>query len=167
MLNLENEQDHITLDAEFLKKLNDALEAVMMGEGVEYDADVTLFLVDDEEIRRINREYRSIDGPTDVLSFPVIRYEEGRVFSESYDEANLTDDMFLGDSLLLGDIFLSGERARSQSLEYGHSLLREVVFLFVHSLLHLLGYDHLKEEDRLRMEAKQGHYMSEIGVERD
>ena len=167
MLNMENEQDHIKLDAVLLKKLNEALESVTVGEGVEYDADVTLFLVDDGEIRRINLEYRSIDAPTDVLSFPVIRYEEGNIFSESYDEANLTDDMFLGDSLLLGDIFLSGERAQAQSLEYGHSLLREVVFLFVHSLLHLLGYDHMTEEDRLRMEARQEHYMTEIGVERD
>lgn len=166
MLNLENEQDCIQVDTVLLKKLNDALESVTLGEGVEYDADVTLFLVDDEEIHRINREYRSIDKPTDVLSFPVIQYQEGKVFSESYDEANLTDDMFLGDSLLLGDIFLSGERAIAQSSEYGHSLLREVVFLFVHSLLHLLGFDHMTEEDRLRMEAKQNEYMTEIGVER-
>ncbi len=166
MLNLENEQDQIALEAVLVKKLNDALEAVTVGEGVEYDADVTLFLVDDREIQRINEEYRGIAQPTDVLSFPVIQYEAGRVFADSYDEATLTDDMFLGDSLLLGDIFLSGERAMAQSEEYGHSLLREVVFLFVHSLLHLVGYDHMTEADRLLMERKQDQYMTEIGVER-
>lgn len=167
MLNLENEQDQITVDALLLKKLNEALEAVTSGEGVEYDADVTLFLVNDEEIRSINAEYRQIDAPTDVLSFPIIQYEAGLVFSDSFDEASLTDDMFLADSLLLGDIFLSGERAVEQSIEYGHSLLREVVFLFVHSLLHLLGYDHMTEQDRRRMTAKEEYYMRSIGVERD
>lgn len=166
MLNLENGQTALTADDTMVCKLEEALDVVTEGEGVEYEPEVSLYLVDDEAIRAINHEHRGIDAPTDVLSFPVLIFEPGKVFSQSYTEANLRDEMFLDDRLLLGDILISGERAVSQAAEYGHSELRETVFLFVHSLLHLLGYDHLEETDRERMVSREQHYMSLIGVDR-
>lgn len=166
MLNLENNQSKVTLEETLEEKLLVALDEVMSGEGVEYEAEVSLYFIDDEAIRAINREYRNLDRATDVLSFPVLPYEEGRVFSEMYNEATLRDDMFLGDNLILGDVMISLERAKAQSLEYGHSLEREILFLFVHSLLHLLGYDHMDPAQKIRMNEKEEYYMSKMGVNR-
>lgn len=166
MLNLENGQEALRTDEEMIRKLEDALDAVTEGEGVEYEAEVSLYLVNDEAIRAVNQEHRGIDAPTDVLSFPFLAYQPGRIFSQTYDESTLRDEMFLEDRLLLGDILISGERAVSQAKEYGHSELRETVFLFVHSLLHLLGYDHMDEASREKMVEKEEHYMTRIGVNR-
>lgn len=166
MLNLENNQSKVDIEDQLEEKLLEALEEVMTGEGVEYDPEVSLYFVDDEGIQEINLEYRNLDSATDVLSFPALPYEEGMVFCEAYDESNLTDDMFLGDSLLMGDVMISAERAKVQSLEYGHSLEREITFLFVHSLLHLLGYDHMNPSEKERMNEKERYYMSKIGVNR-
>lgn len=166
MLNLENNQSLVEIGAQLEEKLREALEEVMAGEGVEYEPEVSLYFTDDEAIRGINLEYRDLDEATDVLSFPVLSFEAGRVFCESYDESSLRDDMFLGDSLLLGDVIISLERAQAQSLEYGHSLEREIIFLFVHSLLHLLGYDHMAKADKERMNQREEFYMSKIGVNR-
>ena len=166
MLNLENNQSLVALEEQLEEKLREALDEVISGEGVEYEPEVSLYFTDDEGIRGINLEYRNLDSATDVLSFPVLSFEEGKVFSESYDENNLRDEMFLGDSLLLGDVIISLERAQAQSLEYGHALEREIVFLFVHSLLHLLGYDHMAPFDKKRMTEKEKFYMSKIGVNR-
>ena len=101
-----------------------------------YVTDVTI--IDDEEIHKINREYRNVDRPTDVISF---------AFYDDENEANI-----LGDSpKSLGQILISYERAEAQAKEYGHSLKREMSFLFVHGLLHLLGYDHMTKEDETKM----------------
>lgn len=166
MLNLENNQTLIPLDPQLDEKLEEALDVVASGEGVEYEPEVSLYFVDDPGIRDINLEFRDLDSPTDVLSFPALAYAPGRVFSESYSEAQLTDDLFLGDNLLLGDVVISLERAQRQAVEYGHSLEREILFLFVHSLLHLLGYDHMELTDRERMTDRERYYMTRIGVER-
>ena len=107
MLNLENNQSQVTLEETLEGKLLVALDEVMTGEGVEYEPEVSLYFIDDEAIRAINREYRNLDLATDVLSFPVLPYEADRVFSEMYNEATLRDDMFLGDSLILGDVMIS------------------------------------------------------------
>lgn len=166
MLNFENNQTSMELDSTLLIKLEEALELVSEGEGVEYEPEVSLYLVSDDEIREINRTYRSKDVVTDVLSFPSLDYGRGEVFSEFYSESNLLDYMFIDDRLLLGDVMIAISRAMDQSIEFGHSLQREIVFLFVHSLLHLLGYDHMDEGDRERMVAQERHYMGLLGVER-
>ena len=102
----------------------------------EYITDVTI--VDNKAIHEINREYRKVDRPTDVISF---------AFYDDENEANI-----LGDSpKSLGQILISYERAEAQAKEYGHSLKREMSFLFVHGLLHLLGYDHMTKEDETKM----------------
>lgn len=164
MLNIENMLDKVELDENTIEKLKEALEKVTLGEGIEYDSEVNLYIVDDIEMAEINKEQRDKDGTTDVLSFPLIAYKEGKTFKESYNEENLRDEMFLEDSLLLGDVVISYDRVISQSEEYGHSMLRELIFLFVHSILHLLGYDHMNEEERIKMREKEDHYMQILGI---
>lgn len=166
MLNLENNQSQVLIEATLEEKLLEALEEVMTGEGVEYETEVSLYFTNDEEIKTINRDYRDLDQATDVLSFPALTYGPGQAFSTCYDESNLTDDLFLGDNLIMGDVMISLERAELQAKEYGHSLEREIIFLFVHSLLHLLGYDHMDAIEKIRMNEKEKFYMSKIGVNR-
>ncbi|MGB7595392.1 MAG: rRNA maturation RNase YbeY [Erysipelotrichaceae bacterium] len=111
------------------------------------DFGLSLILVDDAEIHAMNREYRGVDRPTDVISFAS---EEG--------EPDLID----GDLRELGDIFISVDAIRRQSLEYGHSLKREFCFLFTHGLLHLLGYDHMDPDGEIEMETVQEAILNEI-----
>ncbi|MEA5059203.1 MAG: rRNA maturation RNase YbeY [Clostridia bacterium] len=112
------------------------------------DAWLSATVVDDAEIHALNRDFRSVDRPTDVLSFPM---EEGE------DIIGVPDGF-------LGDIVISLPRAEEQAVEYGHSLLRELSFLTVHGALHLLGYDHMRQEDAARMFAKQDEILIEMGV---
>lgn len=109
-----------------------------------------VIIVDDEEIHRINKEYRNIDRPTDVISFAL---EDDHSFNRS-------------DIRVLGDIYISLDHVKSQSIEYGHSFKRELFFLAVHGLLHLLGYDHMTEEDEKVMFAKQEEVLSRYGITR-
>jgi probable rRNA maturation factor len=136
---------------------------------------VTVTLTDDEGIRALNRQYRGLDKPTDVLSFSMVENvgEEPKVrFEEEYetvDEAGeWTDEDKAGDpfSDLLGDIVISVPRAESQAADYGHSFERELGFLFVHGFLHLLGYDHDSEADEKAMFAKQEQVLAKAGVTR-
>ncbi len=113
--------------------------------------DVDISIVDDAEIWRMNREYRNVDRPTDVLSFPS---------NEGY-ELTVPPDGFLG------DIAISLPRAQAQAEEYGHSLERELCFLAIHGALHLMGYDHMQDEDRHVMEQLQKDILFEMGVNRD
>ena len=109
-----------------------------------------VIIIDNEAIHKINKEYRNIDRETDVISFAL---EDDKTFNRS-------------DIRILGDIYISIEKARSQSIEYGHSFKRELYFLAVHGLLHLLGYDHMKEEDEKVMFAKQDEILSRYGIDR-
>ncbi len=111
---------------------------------------VAVRVVDDETIHEINREYRGVDRPTDVISFPA---EEG-------EEILAPPDGFIG------DIVISYPRAEEQSAEYGHSVRRELSFLAVHGTLHLLGYDHMKEEEAGEMFALQDEILDEMGIKR-
>ncbi len=128
--------------------LTAAAEAALAYEGAA--GDITISVVDDEEIHRMNREYRGVDRPTDVLSFPAA---EGDAFPAIPDA-------------FLGDIAISLPRAEMQAEEYGHSLLRELTFLTVHGMLHLLGYDHMMDEDRARMFARQDEILEKMRITR-
>ncbi len=120
-----------------------------------YKCQVSVTFTDNEGIRELNREYREKDSATDVLSFPMYDFKSG-------------DVPFEGEDAELGDIVLSLERAKEQSEEFGHSFEREVSFLTVHSVLHLLGYDHeTGEEDEKEMFALQDKIMEKIGLKRD
>lgn len=111
---------------------------------------ITVTLVDDEEIHEINRSYRNVDRPTDVISFP----------SEEGESIVAIPDGFLG------DIIISIPRAYAQAEEYGHSYRRELSFLAVHGTLHLLGYDHMTEEEAAEMFGRQEDILREMGIER-
>ena len=138
------------------------VDAVLEAEGCPYEAEVNLLITDDEAIREINREQRDIDSPTDVLSFPMVQYDVPGDFSK-LEEADDCFNMESGE-LLLGDIVISADRIKEQALEYGHSELREFTFLIAHSMLHLIGYDHIKDEDRELMEERQRRVMDILGI---
>lgn len=122
-----------------------------------YEVEVNVTLTDNEEIHKINREFRQIDRPTDVLSFPMIEYEVPGDFTWIEADEDAAQDCFHPETgeLLLGDIVISVEKVKEQAQEFGHSLERELGFLVAHSMLHLFGYDHMEEEERLVMERKQ------------
>lgn len=130
-----------------------------------YDVEVSVTMVDKASIQGMNLEFRQMDKPTDVLSFPMAEYDKpgdfsGKAFQESKVLAPDTGELVLGDIVLCSDII------REQAAEYGHSELREFSFLVVHSMLHLFGYDHIQENDRLRMEKEQRAIMDTLGVHR-
>ena len=129
-----------------------------------YEVQLNLTLTDNEGIHSINKEYRQIDRPTDVLSFPLVDYPEPNVFPDNLEE--MAEDYFDLDTgeLMLGDIIISVEKCKEQATEYGHSELREYSFLIVHSMLHLFGYDHMEDDERLVMEEKQREILDKAGI---
>ena len=123
---------------------------------------VNLLFTDDEGICALNREFRGIDSATDVLSFPA--YELGELLEDSLDEI---DAEYIDGRLFLGDIAVSLERAVRQAEEYGHGLVRETAFLALHGTLHLLGYDHMTEQDERQMTGKQRELLDSVSIGRD
>ena len=167
MINFTFNFEDIKVSDSIISKIEEIFEDITENEGVEYEGTVDVTFTDDSEIREINKTTRNIDKATDVLSFPLLGYPEGKVFSENYDDDSLTDDLFYDDKLMLGDVVISLETAKKQSEEFGHSFEREVIFLFTHSLLHLLGYDHMNESDAERMNEKEEFYLNRAGVTRE
>ena len=123
-------------------------------ENCPYEAEVNVVLTDNEEIHKLNLEYRGIDRPTDVLSFPMLEYDTPSDFSHVEEDY---EDCFNPETgeLMLGDIVISVDKVEEQAEKYGHSQRRELAFLVAHSMLHLCGYDHMEEEERLEMEERQ------------
>lgn len=128
-----------------------------------YESEVNLLLTSDEEIHRMNREFREIDRATDVLSFPMLEYEEPGNFDNLEDMQN---DCFNPDTgeLMLGDIVISKDRVLAQAEAYGHSPEREFAFLVAHSMLHLMGYDHMEQEEAAEMERKQSEILAQMNI---
>ena len=158
---MENAQEKEEITEEIKDTVLKCIEKSLEYEGCDFDAEVSVTFVDNEEIREINREERNIDKATDVLSFPMLEFDEnGDIINSEFD--------FNEDYVLLGDIVISIERAKEQSIEYGHSLIREVAFLTVHSMLHLLGYDHVNsaEEEKV-MFKKQDEILNLLNITRD
>ena len=160
-----------TLEAKALEALlTRAIEEGLKAEGVTVPCEVSLTITTPEEIHELNKEYRNVDRPTDVLSFPMLAYAEVPRMTASAgeetarlaeEEENLNPET---GELVLGDIVINLEQARAQAAEYGHSLEREVAFLAVHSLLHLLGYDHETEEEEKVMFQKQEAILQSMGL---
>jgi probable rRNA maturation factor len=140
------------------------ISAVLDQEGCPYEAEVSLSLVDEEEIQESNRNFRDTDRVTDVLSFPMQDFEQPAV----YDFLEESADAFHPESgeLLLGDIMICVPRMRIQAREYGHGEKREFAFLVAHSVLHLLGYDHMTEAERKAMEARQRQVLNDLQITR-
>lgn len=128
-----------------------------------YEAEVNLTLTDNEGIHVINREYREIDRPTDVLSFPMLSYEQPGDFDFLENEE---DDNFNPDTgeAILGDIIISVDKVVEQAKEFGHTEKREFAFLIVHSMLHLFGYDHMEPEEAKVMEELQRKILGEMQI---
>lgn len=130
-----------------------------------YEASVSLLITDNEEIRRINLEQRDIDSATDVLSFPMTQYEISGDFGFLEEEGVDCFDPESGE-LMLGDIVISADKVAEQAEKYGHSVKREYAFLITHSILHLIGYDHMTPEDAARMEALQEEILTKMNITR-
>lgn len=161
--NIETEVE-IRLDFPYEELFYRIVETVLDEEGCPYEATVNLLITDNKSIREINRDNRQLDKPTDVLSFPMAEYDSPANFSDIEKQW----DCFEPDTgeLMLGDIVISQEKILSQAQEYGHSLKREFAFLIVHSMLHLIGYDHIEEADKTLMEARQKHLMELLLIPR-
>jgi probable rRNA maturation factor len=135
------------------KLIETVVEGVLKYENAPDNCEVSFSLVNNEEIHELNRTYRGIDRPTDVLSFPLIDFE-----NEGMPDGRST--------IVLGDIIISIEKAQQQAEEYGHSLKRELAFLTAHSMLHLLGYDHMVEDEERVMFQKQEEILAGLGITR-
>ncbi len=133
--------------------INSVIAESLRYEGVSDNCEVSVTIVDNDEIHSINLKHRGIDRPTDVLSFPLIDFEK----------ETLPDD---GSKIYLGDIIISIEKAKEQAKEYGHSLDREIGFLTAHSMLHLLGYDHMVEDEEKIMFKKQEEILNNLNLRR-
>ena len=139
-------------------------DKVLEMEKCPYDGQVNLVLTDNEEIKRVNTEFRNIQAPTDVLSFPMIPFETPADYSVVEEDESYFD--LDSDELLLGDIMISVPKVFAQAEEYGHSVTREFCFLVAHSMLHLCGYDHMEDDERLVMEKKQEEILAGKGYTR-
>ena len=150
---ISNYPEDLEVPQEYVANVTAAAQKVGELYGVE-NGEVSVTLTDNVYIHTLNQQYRGIDRPTDVLSFAL---------NES-DEPEVADGP---DVNVLGDLIISVERAKEQAADYGHSVKREIAFLTVHGMLHLLGYDHMEEEDRIEMENEQRYVMEQLGISRD
>lgn len=161
--NIETEIE-VNLDFDYKKIYEQVVDAVLDHFNCDYETEVNLLLVDNDAIHEINNDTRGIDRPTDVLSFPNVEFS----IPGNFAAVEELEDCFEPDSgeLILGDIVLSVEKVLSQAEEYGHTALREYAFLIAHSMLHLIGFDHINEEDREVMEKYQSDIMNILNINR-
>lgn len=143
----DDRQDDIKITDEIKNLIEKSIAAVLKVENLDENVEVSVSFVDDEEIRDLNRDYRGVDKSTDVLSFPM-------------------DDEFIIVSRILGDVIINTRRVMEQAKELGHSNERELSYLTVHSILHLLGYDHMEDEDKREMREREKLAMKELSIYR-
>ncbi len=144
---IDDRQSVREIEESIIKNIEIAIGEVLKYEKESMDSEISISFVEKEEIKELNREYRNIDEVTDVLSFPI------------EDEFLLTQG-----PKLLGDVIISVEKAKEQSIEYNHSFEREMVYLTVHSIFHLLGYDHIDEKDKQIMRRKEKDIMNTLNI---
>lgn len=159
---VENEYE---FDFDVLSLLEILVKAVLEDTELKSEVELNIVITDNEEIHRVNKEFRQIDKETDVLSFPALEFEKPADFST----IDMDDCSYYNSDtgeLILGDMMLSYERVLAQAKEYNHSVKREFAFLVVHSLLHLLGYDHENKEDEIRMRERQTEILERLGIRR-
>lgn len=166
MIEIDNRQEMFSVDDEFEMLIKNVIEATLKEEEVTVDTEVSVIFIDNEYIKDINLEFRNKDSVTDVLSFPLIDYPEKKVYKEVYLNEKLDDSYYNEGRLMLGDIAISLERTKEQSIEYGHSMKREAAYLVVHSVLHLLGYDHMIDEDKQVMRAREEFILNKLDIKR-
>ena len=152
------------LNIDYEKLASRVAAHILETEHCPYDVSVNLVITDNEEIKKVNQEFRSIGAPTDVLSFPMIPFETPADYSIVEDQDEYFD--LDKEELVLGDVMISVDKVFAQAEEYGHSVEREFSFLFAHSMLHLLGYDHMEPEEAAVMERKQAQALEDLGITR-
>lgn len=162
---IENEL-HYEIPDSFNRIINEIVDTVVNYVNCPYPCEINVIFTDDKGIRDINNEFRNIDAPTDVLSFPMIDYKSPADFNnitpDSVDYFNRENG-----EMILGDIILNIDKIKSQAKEYNHSIYRELAFLTAHSMLHLFGYDHIDDSERAIMEKKQEEILNMKGYTRD
>lgn len=156
----------VSCDPALTSLMQCAADYAVQAEGITRSCAVCIRLCDDDAIHEINREYRQVDRATDVLSFPTVNYPVGitagnadRLLRREFDDSL--------DACLLGDLIISVDHIYAQAEEYGHSPQREAAYLLVHGLCHLMGYDHIEEEDKRRMRAMEEKILEAVGMTRD
>lgn len=159
------EQSRHAFDFSVQEQLDKLVRYVVRRVSCPYEVEVSVTLVDKDEIYRLNKEFRHVERPTDVLSFPMMEYEEPAEFTSTKFLQSITLSPET-EELVLGDIVICSPIVCEQAREYGHSELREFSFLVVHSLLHLFGFDHMEETERLQMEDMQRKIMKELQINR-
>ncbi len=151
-------------DFDYEQTINDVILAAIEYVKCPYECMVEVDIVYNSEIQELNKEFREIDKPTDVLSFPLVDYEE----AGNFDFLEETDDFMYFEpesgELLLGNIVLSYDKILSQAEEYGHNTRREMAFLVAHSMFHLFGYDHMEDDERLEMEGMQEEVLANLNI---
>lgn len=153
---LNNQQEKIPLHPQWEDNLSTIANKCLVLEDVDPSAEISLVFMDDQGIQELNKTYRDKDVPTDVLSFALLETSEDElVIAEEEEE------------LLLGDIIISLETALKQAEEYGHSIEREIAYLMVHGLLHLLGYDHMNDEEQVVMRKREEELLEAVGLGRE
>lgn len=167
MIYVDNRQEKIEVDEKLVDLLKNVIEFALKEEEVDVECEVSLLFVDNDEIREINNETRGIDRATDVLSFPMLDYENKKVFKEMYKNYEFSQSDCDGEELVLGDVVLSLERSLEQSKEFNHSFEREASYLVVHSILHLLGYDHMEEDDKVIMRKREEEILNKLNITRE
>ncbi len=143
---IDNRQLKINIDDKIESAINESIRICLQEENRDLNYEVSVSFVDNEEIRQLNKDYRNVDRPTDVLSFPLDEYD----YNSNYH--------------ILGDIIISTDKVIEQATEFGHSVLREIIYLTVHSMFHLLGYDHMNDDDKKIMREKEKFVLKEIGI---
>ena len=162
-VNIENEYER-EIELPYEEIIKNVVEEALDFEGCPFECEVNVLLTNDDEIEKMNEEFRGIGRSTDVLSFPMIEYSSPADFEGFEDEIELFDPDT--DELLLGDIVISMDHVYAQAEEYGHAPKRELAFLTAHSMLHLMGYDHMEDDEREVMENKQEEILKNCGYER-
>jgi len=163
-ITIENEVE-FPFGFDYKETINKVVEGAMDYCHCSYESEINVILVDNKIIHEINLQQRGVDAPTDVLSFPMVDYKEPGQFDHLEDLIEYFDPE--SGELILGDIVISVDKLLEQSEEYNHSLKRELAFLTVHSMLHLFGYDHMEEEERLVMEKLQEAILNKAGYTRE
>lgn len=166
MIYVDNRQDKVKIKKIEIEELKRTILFALKEEAVLILTEVSLLFVDNDKIREINKRTRGIDRSTDVLSFPMLEYPRDKVYKESYKDFYFDETYMDGDDLVLGDIVLSLEQALEQSKDYEHSFEREASYLVVHSVLHLLGYDHMEEREKKKMRKREEDILNKLNISR-
>ncbi|MCB2292567.1 rRNA maturation RNase YbeY [Clostridium algoriphilum] len=166
MIYIDNRQNKIEVTKELETAIKDVIEYTLHEEKLFIENEVSVIFIDNEEIKEINSKQRGIDKVTDVLSFPMLHYPDNKVFKDVYVNYQFDQSDLYDGKLVIGDVALSLEKSKQQSEEFGHSFIRECAYLTVHSILHLLGYDHMDGVEKNIMRVREEEILNNFNISR-